>query len=921
MDQQADAGQIGLPPGTRIGKYEIRQRIAAGGQSIVYKGYDALQDRYVAIKQISSALAESPRFVEGFRREAQILKDLWEKHAAVACIYELLEDPRGLFIVTEFVEGKTIEQILNDSPGPCDPKMVLQILWRLAAALQKVHQAGIVHRDIKPSNIIVTDKLEPKITDFGIAGGGSGQTSMLMGTTKYMAPEIFAGQAPDGRADIYSLGMIAYEMLIGRQKFNEIFAEVVRDRHTEPLRWMKWHSDPSAQAPPLHEVNPDVPLAVSDLVAKMLAKDRQERYQNAAELADAVKAAYSARSGLVGLDPKRPSEAIAEAGAAVTQTGPQSVVAEELPTAPLPRKPISLRAKLLIAGAVAAAMILTVGTAAYVHYSSSLRVARRARAILAEAERYYSAGKYTQALDTCRQLDDPAYGGVRQARQGKILAELCKAHVAVEQALAAKGDSRAKQLWRQAQAAEEKARNLNEAFKRDYSSSDARLWSKQTEQRIETFSNQRVDAWYFSSSMAEARKLFADGRFDKAIEKLDELSVSGTRLDEQQRREVRDLSRRIRTAALKTRFEELLRAGDELARNLKPDDAQARYGQARAMLDAPEAAQLLSPKQRQAYADDCRQREATLEKIRLHVAALAEADKAKQAGDKAAELAKLKQAQQAYATDALAKRIADLQAELALQQARKLKQLWTSEKDPQQAQSAIEAYQQALAAKQDEAVSRELAEFETDVQRWALIQAADAATADGQFDKALELYNEAGRIRQDEELSSRLVDCRYLKQVAAADALRDAGQYDQAQEAYERARLIKPQATGELDAKIAMLDLMRDYDAKLAEAQAYLDQQQFSRAISLYRGARDMVEQANRAGQLEPRLYDRLIGHVKQLWNDAQYAKFIHDGTEAMDRGDYAVARANFNQAKQYKDTEQVRRLLEQLRRLEQRGG
>ncbi|MCK4276035.1 MAG: serine/threonine protein kinase, partial [Phycisphaerae bacterium] len=189
-DDQPGPGGVGLPLGSKIGKYEVRWRIAIGGQAIVYKAYDSLLDRYVAVKQISSALVESPKFVERFRKEAQILGRLGEQEPAIVTIHELLEDERGLFIVTEFIEGRTIEAILDESGAAADPKMVLQILWRLAAALNAVHEAGIIHRDIKPSNIIIGEGLRPKITDFGVAASVTGQTSMVLGTTKYMAPEL-----------------------------------------------------------------------------------------------------------------------------------------------------------------------------------------------------------------------------------------------------------------------------------------------------------------------------------------------------------------------------------------------------------------------------------------------------------------------------------------------------------------------------------------------------------------------------------------------------------------------------------------------------------------------------------------------------------------------------------------------------------
>ena len=183
---QASAG-VGLPAGTKVGKYEVKERLGMGGQAIIYKCYDSILDRYVAIKQISPHLAEDPKFLKRFRREAQILARLGAEQPAIVTLHDVVEDERGLFIVMEYVEGHSLETILASNDEPIEPKAVLQILFRLAAALYDVHAAGIIHRDIKPGNIIIQEGLRPKITDFGVAASITGQTSMVMGTTKYMA--------------------------------------------------------------------------------------------------------------------------------------------------------------------------------------------------------------------------------------------------------------------------------------------------------------------------------------------------------------------------------------------------------------------------------------------------------------------------------------------------------------------------------------------------------------------------------------------------------------------------------------------------------------------------------------------------------------------------------------------------------------
>jgi serine/threonine-protein kinase len=165
----------------------------------------------------------------------------------------------------------------------------VQLLWRLAGGMAAVHGAGIIHRDLKPGNVIVSEGYRPKITDFGVAASLSGQTSMLMGTTKYMAPELFGRGDVDARSDMYSLGFIFYELFLGRQVFNEIFDEVVRDPRISAVRWMKWHGNESVQAPPLHQVNPAIPKELSDIIARMTAKNRDDRYPDMEALGQAIK--------------------------------------------------------------------------------------------------------------------------------------------------------------------------------------------------------------------------------------------------------------------------------------------------------------------------------------------------------------------------------------------------------------------------------------------------------------------------------------------------------------------------------------------------------------------------------------------------------------------------------------------------------
>ncbi|MCK4626802.1 MAG: serine/threonine protein kinase, partial [Phycisphaerae bacterium] len=433
-----------LPAGAKLGKYEIVERLGSGGQSIVYKGHDPLLDRYVAIKQVAPQLAAEDKFTKRFRDVARQLASLGCEQ--VVTLYELMEEDGGLFVVMEFVEGHTIETTLEDHPEPIDPKAVLQIIWRLATGLTAIHKAGIVHRDIKPGNIIIGEGLKVKITDFGVAAKAGAVVSMKLGTTKYMAPELFTGGEADGRSDIYSLGMIAYEMLLGRAKFNEVFHDVVRDPHSEALRWMKWHSSPDQVATPLIEINPDIPKALSVTVAKMLAKEPDERFASIEELGKEIRANFSPRAHqprkrrgkkrhATGTESKvHAADDDRKIAPDVDTSGPA--------TAEIPKEQMSLRKKLAIIGTMVAIVIVGLIVFWGMDRQRQGKIYKQALADYRVAEKSYNeAAKAETSAEkkTNYTASAEAFGAIynnkqytRQVirEQAKVKEYLCRAHLA-----------------------------------------------------------------------------------------------------------------------------------------------------------------------------------------------------------------------------------------------------------------------------------------------------------------------------------------------------------------------------------------------------------------------------------------------------------------------------------------------------------
>jgi serine/threonine protein kinase len=259
------------------GRYRLTDRIAAGGMGEVWRGQDELLNRAVAVKLLPTGRAGDEAFLARFRAEARYAASL--SHPGIARVYDYGESSEfgGAYLIMELVDGDPLSAILARL-GRLSPDATLDIVSQAARALDAAHQAGIVHRDIKPGNLLVASDGTVKITDFGIATAVRAaqaahltETGMVMGTAMYVSPEQATGQPVNDASDIYSLGVVAYECLVGHPPFTA----------REPLAIAFAHKHEPVPALP-----PDVPPAVSDLVYDMLAKNAEDRPANARAVAD-----------------------------------------------------------------------------------------------------------------------------------------------------------------------------------------------------------------------------------------------------------------------------------------------------------------------------------------------------------------------------------------------------------------------------------------------------------------------------------------------------------------------------------------------------------------------------------------------------------------------------------------------------------
>ncbi|HEX9376990.1 MAG TPA: protein kinase [Actinomycetota bacterium] len=255
-------------------RYRLLERIASGGMGTVWRAEDTHLRRPVAVKVLNEGLSSDERFVERFRREAKAAAGLL--HPNIAGVFDYGESDRRPFIVMELIEGETLAARL-DRRGPFEPEEVARIGAGVAEALSAAHAAGIVHRDVKPANVMLTERGDAKVMDFGIAAPESGTgltgTGMVMGTARYLSPEQAVGNAATPASDVYALGVVMYELLAGEPPF---------DRGT-PLATAMAHV--KEEPPPLRTVRPGVPANLASLVHRCLAKDPGERPGSASELA------------------------------------------------------------------------------------------------------------------------------------------------------------------------------------------------------------------------------------------------------------------------------------------------------------------------------------------------------------------------------------------------------------------------------------------------------------------------------------------------------------------------------------------------------------------------------------------------------------------------------------------------------------
>ncbi len=880
-DKSSSQEGVGLPGGTRIGKYEIVARIGVGGQSVVYKARDQLLDRFVAIKQISAHLSADERFLKRFRAEAKILAQLGGEQSNIVSVYDLIEHPQGLFIAMEYVDGHSLREVLTYQKPALPVDATLEILISIATGLKVAHDAGIVHRDIKPGNVLVTRDHKARIMDFGVAAQAGQDDSLSLGTTKYMAPEVFTGATVDGRVDVYSLGFLAYEMLTGRDFFAKVFADVMCDPHTENLRWMKWHSDPTLEAPRLNEVNELVTPQVAEVVARMMAKDVARRHGTMDEVLVDLRTAM--RGLIAPAEPPRPL---------IPPTGPAAAVematiSDDVPTSVIPRKPISKRKKVIMIVA-AAVMVIGVGIALAVSAGGRQRLRTDA------ARQAWSAaeGAYGTAAEAYRR------GDVAEARSG-FEGALGKYEGFIADFPDLRSGTSTARAW--ARMCQARVAMLDgatgEANKHLKAAQDMAALDGDTIGKLGDAIQLRADAVTFMDEMALA--IEADN-FQAAVTFQTRFNGLRSRPADQDLR-AGALAAKLAAAQTDDQLRTALAACDAAMAGAEANAATgdpAKFGEARLDLDRAEA------KIRQAthLADtpEVRSRVESLTQARRFVAARqAYVQTVVDGAPLSEQIVALEAVVGArLPTAALRDELAAARADQAYRHGVAL----AVSEDRADLEAARSVFEAAIGFKATDETVAALEQVNHRLQSLDLISQARRMVRNRQYDKAVELLIRAHAIRNDDEIAAELADAQVQLYLSNGDQARKQRLWPAALAEYEKARQVRLddlELARTVERRAELTAGEKEYYELIAEGQALLAAGSFSKAVGRFARAERLT------GEL-----DVPSGEATAQRTRARYRWEISKADAAAESGDMKTALVYYRQAKRLIDTKEIRDLI-----------
>ncbi len=808
---QPDA--VKLNPGDRIGKFKLVRQIARGGTADVWQGQDELLDQPVAIKHliVTDNDDDAQAMRECFIAEAQLQKKVSSNAKHLVRLIDIIDEPRGLFLISELVKGLSLEQRLERSAEPVGSDKVIEVLKATGMALQVIHNAGVLHRDLKPSNILLPQSGGLKVGDFGLATLMQDQDLLTIGSVRYMSPELFSREPVDGRADIYSLGMIVYELAAGREKFNEAFKLVLRDQRNQPLRWMKWHTNLRAEPALLSSLNPELPAWLSNLIMRMMEKDPSQRIASADQLVEAIQR-HSDASGPEPDDETVPELAPADAGPAVDTTAA---------TGPLPK---SSRLPWLV---TAAAIVLVLAIITPLAWTKIDRAQKRHRDHTQAIQRFNEAhglfkkGQYKKAMAGFSELARSLPHDQNFAEQAK---DKCRAYILLCEAHA----------YHNAGRYEEALEKITEA--------DGFEAIRPDRETIVQFRGRVAEDHAFEQIIAQIKSAIEQGSANDARRLLREQSQHVHTITKRQGQRIADLGAKVEAMAAQRTVDKAYNGAESLI-------AQEKFAQ---------AAQLLEYELQRRHNDRMESLLADVHR-KQKVARLLKRAQSDINSDRLGKAVKhLAEALAAQPDKKLATRIRNLKGKIAYGQGKELEQMGEDD-------AARDAYLQASGfgyRPAEAAIKRLKIAGQID----AVIRAGDAAMAAREFEAAIEHYLNAIKHGGGQDVETRLRSARVRLNVDKAHKAAAAGDIDAARSHYQSS--LDLDAT-HLDAQrgLERIDQRKQYLRLLAKGDAERKKGNFGAATRMYRRARKSLRSNESSDEIDKRLddnaYEQLVAQAR----------------------------------------------------------
>ncbi|MEM6551349.1 MAG: serine/threonine-protein kinase [Planctomycetota bacterium] len=878
---------ISLQKGDRIDAFVIEGRIGSGGFSQVYRAHDPLLNRHVAVKQVLMPDAADP---EAARAAVMREADAQRKAAAadpdlLVQLIDVVDDPRGLMLISQYVDGQSLETLLQANPAPADPRKALGIIAATAKALHAIHSQQLLHRDLKPANILIPNNGGLKITDFGLAAAIAEQQSMNLGSVRYLAPELLRGEPGDPRSDLYSLGIVAYELLAGRAAFDDAFRSITRDQHNAAMRWMKWHTNPRARAQPLTKVNPDVPEPIAQLVERLMEKEPAKRVASATELLEAIRRqlvpngspsepADTNASGVIDPNAPAPRPTPAEAAVAAATGAPLATAAPD--TAALPKRS---KLPLILAVTLGVWALAAVGFVVFTQQrTEQQREAQRADAetLLASA---FTALQARNHPDAARQFADLTQ---QFADQPRFLAR-AQAGQALADAWVLYDNGEYLQLNPRIEPLQDQIRDLGDA-------------SGAAAEQNDFYAASARELRSLNTPRAATAALLV--KIDDAIEQ-DELEAALTEIGmlRDARTTLEDAESVALIALLDQREARIQSIKDERATTNILAEANRRFRDGR----NPDAA----IKYLSAQIANAGRRDVTAERARLaeyeQARTVSRATTTAQRKDEAARRADTraayddavrawKEAKELTEDDDIDARIADLES-------LKFLAIGRAAVEANQIPEAREAFGQSLAAKPNAAARAAIDRLDAQAKRVALLAEGDQLLSAGDFNAAIAKYREAG------DANTQIAAAENQRTIKQGNDALARGEFAIALERFQNAALGDPD-NRELPQQITDLEARIEFENLLTQARSALTAKRFGDAKARVREAGNVLGDA-----ADP----TLLARMDRINTEAEYGNWFAEGRRAQAQGRNQDALAAYLVAWDQLPTPEVRKLIEDL--------